>query len=78
MRQALRMPPLPEDVGLDCFQFVRRAEKYMTSDMSGDYDDVIERIVMLTPIERAALVSSLAHMIQEDQAKMLRRWNTQS
>ena len=27
---------------------------------------------MLTPTERAALVSSLAHMIQEDQVKTLR------
>ena len=71
MQQTLRIPPLPEGGGLDCFQFVRRAEKYITSDMCGDYNDFVERTAMLTPTERAALVSSLAHMIQEDQAKTL-------
>ena len=72
MQEALKIPPLPEGVGLDCFQFVMRAEKYITSDMSGDYNDVVERTAMLTPTERAALVASLAHMIQEDQAKTMR------
>ena len=56
----------------DCFQFVRRAEKYITSDMSGDYNNVVTHAAMLTPTKRAALVPSLAHMIQEDQAKTLR------
>ena len=40
--------------------------------MSGDYNDVVERTAMLTPTEIAALVSSLAHTIQEDQTKTLR------
>ena len=68
----LTMPPLLEGVGIDYSQFVRCAEKYITSDMSANYNDVVERTAMLTPIERAALVLSLAHMIQEDQAKTLR------
>ena len=61
-----------EGVGLDCFQFVRRAEEYIAGGMSADYNGVVARTAMLTPTERAALVSSLAHMIQEDQAKTLR------
>ena len=65
MQQALKAPPLPEGVGLDCFQFVRRAGKYIMNDMSSDYNDVV------APTQRAALVASLAHMIQEDQAKTL-------
>ena len=68
----LTIPPRLEGVGLDCFEFVRCAEKYVTSDMSADYNNVVERTAKLTPTERAALVSSLAHMIQEDQAKTLR------
>jgi hypothetical protein len=40
--------------------------------MSAEYNNVVERTAMLTPTERATLVSSLAHMLQEDQAKTLR------
>ena len=67
----LTIPPLLPGVGLDCFEFVRHAEKYITSDMSAEYNNVVERTAMLTPTERAALVSSRAHMLQEDQAKIL-------
>ena len=37
----LTIPPLLPGVGLDCFEFVRHAEKYITSDMSAEYNNVL-------------------------------------
>ena len=37
-----------------------------------DYNNVATHAAKLTPTERVALVASLTHMIQEDQAKTLR------
>jgi hypothetical protein len=44
----------------------------MTSDMSAEYNNIVESTTMPNSTESAALVSSLVHMLQEDQAKTLR------
>ena len=58
---AIVQPTLKEDDGY--FQFVRHAVKYITSDMSRDYNNVVTHAVRLTPTGRAALMASQAHII---------------
>ena len=54
-----------------CFHFIELTRDYLTNDMSTEYQKMLRRAAKLTPAERAALLTSLAGMIQEDQAKSL-------
>ena len=64
-----------------CFHFIELTQSYLTDDMSDEYQRVLRRAARLTPAERAALLTALASMIQEDQTKSLtyaRCWNIPS
>ena len=54
-----------------CFQFIALAQAYLADDMSEDYKEAIKCAAKLTPAERAALLTALASMMQEDQTKSL-------
>ena len=54
-----------------CFHFIELTRDYLKNDMSAEYQKVLKRAAKLTPAERAALLTSLADMIQEDQATSL-------
>ena len=51
-----------------CFRFIELTRDYLKNDMSAEYQKVLKRAAKLTP---AALLTSLAGMIQEDQATSL-------
>ena len=55
----------------ECFNFIKLTRDYVTNDMSTVYQKMVTRAAKLTPAERAALLTSLAGMIQEDQANTL-------
>ena len=54
------------------FQFIAQTRAYLTDDMSEEYQKVLRRAAKLTPAERAALLTKLSGMIQEDQTTSLR------
>ena len=55
-----------------CFHFIELTQAYLTDDMSDEYQKVLRRAARLTPAERAALLTRLASMIQEDQTTSLK------
>ena len=55
-----------------CFHFIELTQAYLTDDMSDEYQRVLRRAARLTPAERAALLTRLASMIQEDQTTSLK------
>ena len=52
-------------------QFIAQARAHLASDMSEKYQKILRRAARLSPTERAALLTALAGMIQEDQATSL-------
>ena len=54
------------------FQFIALTRAHLADDMSEEYQKVLRRTAKLTPTERAALLTRLSSMIQEDQATSLR------
>jgi hypothetical protein len=55
-----------------CFHFIELTQAYLTDGMSEEYQKVLRRAARLTPAERAALLTRLASMIQEDQTTSLK------
>ena len=53
-------------------QFIALTRAHLASDMSEKYQKILRRAAKLTPTERAALLTKLSGMIQEDQATSLR------
>ena len=52
-------------------QFIALTRAHLASDMSERYQKILRRAAKLTPTERAALLTKLSGMIQEDQATSL-------
>ena len=52
-------------------QLIVQARAHLATGMSGKYQEVLKRAAKLSPTERAALLTALANMIQQDQAKSL-------
>ena len=52
-------------------QLIVQARAHLATGMSGKYQEVLKRAAKLAPTERAALLTALANMIQQDQAKSL-------
>ena len=52
-------------------QLIAQARAHLASGMSGKYQEILKRAAKLSPTERAALLTALANMIQQDQAKSL-------
>jgi hypothetical protein len=54
-----------------CFQFIALTQAYLANDMSAGYEEAVKCAAKLSPAERAALLTALAGMMQEDQNKSL-------
>jgi len=52
-------------------QLIAQARAHLASDMSEKYQEILRRAAELSPTERAALLTALASMIQQDQATSL-------
>ena len=69
LADAREWPAAADDA--QCFHFIALTQAYLADDMSDDYKKALRRAAKLTPAERAALLTALAGMMQEDQTKSL-------